>query len=168
MKTLNSTTWSNLYSGELKYNLTVKPSIAKAACLAVFIFVNVLLGSLLVFQVFSINLLALFFIGVVLVLMGWWSFNYFKLKQKTVHYNLNIMGMWEEINKQGIKELWQVDATSRVAFYGCYISLTTREGLNNQLSSFQKKNKQVFIFKDSLSVKSYARLCRVIHYVNSY
>ena len=165
MKTLNSTTWCSLYSGALKYNITVRPSVTKAIGWLAYFLTNAALIVLLVNAYYSVSAVTLFFIVGLVGLTSW--FGYFQLfsQQKIQHYQLHEQGCLAWVNSKGNKENWQLMAKSRVAFYGCYVVLQPSAYVhepNTHLIKKQKKNRSLFIFKDSINAADYARLCRII------
>lgn len=68
-----------------------------------------------------------------------------------------------ELSSQGLchfgDEYYQLRADSRLSFFGCWL-------IFNDISSTQKpivhKNKQLFIYRDSLSAQDFSRLTHVI------
>lgn len=82
--------------------------------------------------------------------------------QVDVNYQLNEQGQWQWVNKAGDIQRWQITNSSRVAIYGCYLTLLPIREVGGEGISAQ----QQFIFKDSLNVEDYARLCRVIRRIN--
>lgn len=82
--------------------------------------------------------------------------------QVDVNYQLNELGQWQWVNKAGEIQRWQITNTSRVAIYGCYLTLVPIREIGGEDTSAH----QQFIFKDSLNREDYARLCRVIRRIN--
>ncbi|NQY64865.1 MAG: hypothetical protein HRT38_14275 [Alteromonadaceae bacterium] len=65
------------------------------------------------------------------------------------------------------KQDLQLQRTSRVGFYGCWLSFKAVDEQKTIIKSGAGVNKSLFIFKDSLSDRDFSRLCRVINHVRS-
>jgi len=70
------------------------------------------------------------------------------------------------------KEQFQLLATSRYSFFGCWLHLVPLSNLSSSATlSYsiykRRKNKRLFIYRDSLSAEDFSRLSQVIRKLNN-
>lgn len=180
MKTQNLTKWSNLYSTELKCNLTVKPSLFP---------LELVLGLLFIFLLFTIftnekravlawqyAFLSTAFIFIVHRFSVWLLRFQQRNQNKVIEINGIIQsvryGLTSDIANDSDDSNYLLSSHSRVAYWGFYLVLNgpdndqTYHGLfsNNQRRWFGHKNKHklVFIDKRQLSKQQYSQLAFII------
>ena len=155
MKTKNLTAWCNLFSAESKHNLTIgasKLSTVVNACL--YILMPVLILAYFHHQLDFPSYLYWLFVPYI-ALIAYSERNRFQ-NQKTVIAEISVDGeyCW-------LTNVYQISKHSRVGWLGVSLVLVESKP-NKQKSLFSPKHKRIFIYKDSLSVVDYARLCRIV------
>lgn len=97
-------------------------------------------------------------------------------KQATMfHLALNEQGVfsfedavdYEVVSLSDKKEQFQLLATSRYSFFGCWLHVVslsnlTLPGLSTKTINQQNQKKWLFIYRDSLSTQDFSRLTKVI------
>jgi hypothetical protein len=148
VKTKSLATWSRLYSIELKYNITIVEFRQKLINYYTFyaVFLGVLLGAhFLRLPIFVITLLVLLFTG--------------KAIFKVINNYSNIGNFVIDNDGKCVfseHQEFQLDASSRVGWFGCWLVLTSFVVSNN------KEVKYLFLFKNSISSQDYSRMSRII------
>ncbi|GHE86156.1 hypothetical protein GCM10011501_13970 [Thalassotalea profundi] len=133
---------------------------------------NALLVLLLWSTFYPLNNITLLLALSVILYICWRVFVLKKQSQCQLFYQLDAKGNWQEVYNDRQIAHWQISDKSRVALYGCYLVLipiaepNTNTMLSNKIINDGTLTKQQFIFKDSLSIEDYARLCRVIRRIN--
>lgn len=153
-------TWSNLYSAESKYKLTLYCS----AHARIWLFSQ---GLILVFVLsFSLTLifeLAFFYmcLAVLLIYLPFFLLNGLTSRvppQATPDYfTLDLSGYCQF----SPDDIWLLTPASKLSFWGCYLSLEKIDPLTQKVLH-PKARQRRFIFKDSMNEQDYARLCRVV------
>lgn len=155
----NSIQWFNLYSTESKFSINVYKSSVK--WLLIFSCAFLLLVGLLALSFFESTpvLVLSLFIGVVVLLCL--SISIIATKQSSninakpvipfISFGLTVNG--EVLLSSG--EEYHLHSSSRHGLFGCWLVLIA----NDKDTPYRKS---LFIFKDSVSAKDYARLCRTI------
>lgn len=153
-------TWSNLYSTESKYKLSLKSS----AHARIWLFCQCLM---LVFVLsYSLSLIvnmAVFYLVVAVFLFGLLIFILSELtlgggtQTSPEYFTLDLSGYCQF----GLDDIWLLTKASKLSFWGCYLTLEKIDPLTQKVLE-PKIQKRRFIFKDSMNKQDYARLCRVI------
>ena len=150
-------TWSNLYSAESKYKLTLYCS----AHARIWLFSQ---GLMLVFVLsFSLTLifeLAFFYMCLVFLLI------FFLLNGSTSRFTSQATPEYFTLDLSGYcqfspDDIWLLTPASKLSFWGCYLTLEKVDPLTQKVAC-PKVQQRRFIFKDSMNEQDYARLCRVI------
>ncbi|WP_425451868.1 protein YgfX [Candidatus Colwellia aromaticivorans] len=164
--------WCNLYSTASKYNLCIKQSLyhylllfSGCICFSLLLisYVTYAYQFLLVTVVLTITLLSIFVakkrngqlttLQVILDEYGVCSFEY--MLENTVQSTVDR------------KEQFQLLASSRYSFFGCWLHMAPLSNLYppkfllNAINE-RGKNKRLFIYRDSLSAEDFSRLSQVI------
>ena len=159
MKTRNSTPWCNLYSTELKYNVTITPTY--------YAFYSYVVAFIATFCFFLVQFTYAYYVAVVLVsimvfLLGFLLNSAYVVQNKWLNfvYKHNtkankVITLSQARECEFNNQYWIIDARSRISFMGCWLVLNA----HSQPQVFER----VFIFKSSLDAKDYARLYRVIN-----
>lgn len=158
MKTKNSMAWFNLYSTELRYRVEVKPSYFPFYCV---IYLLILVACILTVHFTYAYLAVSFFVGVTVFLSGFIFYSKFSTQYKVYNYIVkhNVQEPYEiELSDKGecdfFGDKWLIHPNSRVSFFGCWLFLSE---VGSQCIS-----KKMFIYRQSLSHKDFARLCRMV------
>ncbi|XQW84311.1 protein YgfX [Thalassotalea piscium] len=170
VKIQNSMTWCNLYSVESKYKIEIQPSQLKALCWAIFTLMNFLFVFLFIEQIFQLSGIVRGVAFIITIIVSLYIFKYHKTRTTPLYYYLSENGELQWLAAANKRECWQITQSSRVAIYGCYLSLVPSKPMINSISnidSISVKTRQLFFFKDNLNVADYARLCRVIRHINN-
>jgi hypothetical protein len=168
VKTKSLTTWSRLFSSELKYNITVDESRQKFVKCYVFytVLLSIVLGGyflLLPLFIITLSIIAL------LILISL----FIRLIDKTIfkaikHY---LYGGNHASNKDNFiignegkcilaeHQTFQLDVHSRVGWFGCWLVLTSTSSV---AVSHEKVVRHLFLFKNSVSLQDYSRISRII------
>ena len=153
-------TWSNLYSTESKYKLTLYPS----AHARIWLFSQCLmLAFVLSFSVTLIFKIAFFYLAAAVLLLGLLIFLLndvtLRLTAQTTpeYFTLDLSGYCQF----GLDDIWLLTKASKLSFWGGYLTLEKIDPLTQKVVQ-PKVQKRRIIFKDSMSKQDYARLCRVI------
>jgi len=151
VKTKNLTTWSRLFSVELKYNITLNQSRPK--------FVNyypILVISLsLILGAFFFQLPLFITTSMILLLISKLFFESVLRYSSVSNKNNFIIGNDGKCLFLGNQE-FQLDANSRAGWFGCWLVLTSQNAENKQATKY------LFLFKHSVSEQDYSRLSRII------
>ena len=158
MKTKNLTTWCNLFSTELKFNITVKPSryhhYLRFAYLLFWVLISVLLFKST--ENYYIEWLIVF-VALVNVLYFYKARFQKAAYQNTLDKNLEISGDGEYVCNN---TKYCIQPSSCVGIWGVWLRL--KKVSDNGLPINKTANKLVFYFSDSFTNQEYSRLCRVI------
>ena len=168
----NSTQWCSLYSIESKCNINVAYSKAKhkiiRSCLALYVFLACYSFYQLYFndphtQIFN-------YIAVIIVLVAGFILSTYLLKSSNDNHVKQLVLHRDGLIDYGEYKGLTLGINSRIGWLGCWLILI-QPSINEELSSKQKfllfdskriKPMKVFIFKDSLSVRDYARLSQQV------
>lgn len=166
MKIKNSTPWCNLYSTGSKYNFSIKESRYRHYLF----FCSVVLLNLLliIYTTYAYQ----FVLTIVVLMMTAMSVLIVKrnAKQLTAFYmNIDENGvcsfesMFENsvVSSSDVSEQFQILASSRYSFFGCWLDMYSTKLLNNAINKKHIK-KQLFIYRDSLSSEDFSRLSQII------
>lgn len=158
--------WCNLYSNASKYNLCIKQSSNRSIfLLSGYIFFNLLLISYTTYAYQFVLVIVVLTMTVISVLIA--KKNTKKLT--TLQMNLDENGVCSfeymlepsVVSTVDVKEQFQLLASSRYSFFGCWLHMHSFESLTNTINKKHKK-KQLFIYRDSVSPEDFSRLSQVI------
>jgi hypothetical protein len=112
-------------------------------------------GLLFFFDV-SITVFILFFS----LLMVYCFYNIKQTTKSFMTFQLSTQGLVDF----NVEEQWEINIKSKLSWLGCWLVLDHVSQDNKTLNgpSRKKKQKSIFIFKDSVSDKQYARLSRIL------
>lgn len=174
MKTLNSTPWCNLYSTALKYDICVKPSrYRNLLWLSGCLFFNLLLISYITYAYQFLLVIVVLTITFMSILIAKKSNEQLTTLQFTLdeYHVYSFEDLLENtiINNVSRKEHFQLLASSRYSFFGCWLhmaplsnlSLATAAPLSYTINKKGQK-KWLFIYRDSLSAQDFSRLSQII------
>lgn len=172
MKTLNSIPWCNLFSIESKYNICIKASrYRNLLLLSSCIFLSLLLISYLTYAyqlVLGIAVLTITLVSTLII-----KRNQTQLTMYQMVLNENGVCSFEFSTKDApksnaySKEQFQLLASSRYSFFGCWLHMETLPNLSssqyipNAINKSHKK-RWLFIYRDSLTAEGFSRLSHVI------
>lgn len=175
MKIRNSTLWCNLYSTASKSNICIKQSRYRhLLLLSGVVFFNLLLISYLTYAyhfVLVIVVLTLTLLSVLIAKQG-------KEQLVTLQMILDEHGICSFKHMLGntvnstvdSKEQFQLLASSRYSFFGCWLHIVPLSSLSSSyllpnVISKRRKKAWLFIYRDSLSAEDFSRLSQVIRNV---
>ncbi len=172
MKTSNSTPWCNLYSTASKYDICVKQSrYRNLLWLSGCLFFNLLLISYITYAYQFLLVIVVLTITFMSILIAKKSNG----QLTSLQFTLDDYGVCSfeyplentVISNVGRKEQFQLLASSRYSFFGCWLHMAPFSNLSSSaLLSYainkQSKNKWLFIYRDSLSTQDFSRLSQVI------
>lgn len=155
----NSTQWSNLFLNELKYNINVYHDSAKffIAVSSTLLLTSILLVCYYFEQNPTLTQSAFIMFALFLCLFTG-AITYKRLEYKKQQSGLPLISF--ELTIEGdvnfsVNEKYSIHTNSRTGIWGCWLELIPNDGLKHN-------KKSIFIFKNSVSAKSYARICRAI------
>lgn len=146
-------TWSNLYSTESKYKVTVNSSVWRQVYLLINLATFVLALQYLYFA-------AIFWLSsAIFLLLATFLLAKLNSSEKAFIFQLDLMGRCQF----SVMDIWQLQSHSFLLPWGCLMLLgREQEGVNQK-----KVWRTLFIFKDSCSNKDYCRLARVVNKVRA-
>lgn len=157
MKTQNSTQWSNLYSNELSFKLTIYSSLLPLIIIVSIVYLlTVALASILLFEL-NPPLVQFFFVMAIMlfiVVIGLCGSRFSKVREQNRYFVKELTLLPNGVVEIGSKQ-HQMHLNSRIGFLGCWLCLTSKQEIKRGV-------KTLFIFKNSVSDESYSRLCRII------
>jgi len=177
VKTKNSIPWCNLFSIASKHNICIKPSRYRSLILlGGCVFFSLLLISYVTYAYQFVLVIAVLIITVMSVLIAKQSNEQLATLQITLDEH-GIFSFEYRLEKTGestvdTKEQFQLLATSRYSFFGCWLHLVPLSNLSSSATlSYsiykRRKNKRLFIYRDSLSAEDFSRLSQVIRKLNN-
>lgn len=172
MKTKSSTTWCNLYSTASKYNLCIKRS--RYRNLLIFggsVFISLLWIGYATYAYQFILMIGILTVAIISALIAMPNH-----KQPTkFHIALNDQGVcsfehtldYKVANLTDKKEQFQLLASSRYSFFGCWLHVVslsnlTLPELSPKTINQQSQKKWLFIYRDSLDTENFSQLTKVI------
>lgn len=162
MKTVNLMPWCNLFLSESKYNITVHQSRY-----GIMLYTGVSITALMLFLLYFTYAyhLALAIASALVVFLG---FYLAKARKKVVisSFELDSLG---RCTFDG-NNYFQLHKCSRFSFLGCWLQLKSSSTISGitQVGSVNNKgtNKDLFIFRDSVSQQDFSRITKVISQLN--
>jgi len=177
VKTTNSIAWCNLFSIASKYNICIKPSRYRSLLLlSGCVFFSLLLISYVTYAYQFVLVIAVLNITVVSILITKQSNGQLATLQMTLdEHGVHSFGYRLENTLESTvdtKEQFQLSATSRYSFFGCWLHMVPLSNLSSSAPlSYtiykRRKNKRLFIYRDSLSAQDFSRLSQVIRKLNN-
>ena len=156
----NSTQWFNLYSIESKFNINIYQSVIKWLLLVLCI--SLLFVALLAVYFFESapSLVLSVSIGFILLLFLGGNIRALKQSHRYIEKTASIPLLCLDLTIEGevlfsSDEKYFIHPSSRCGLFGCWLILMPDNGE-------KPKRNSLFVFKDSVSPKNYARLCRTI------
>jgi hypothetical protein len=164
--------WCNLYSTASKYNICVKQSrYRNLLWLSSCLFFNLLLISYLTYAYQLVLVIAVLTISLVSILIAKKFNDQLTLLQFTLD-EFSVCSFEDSFENKVVstinrKEKFQLLASSRYSFFGCWLQMTPLSNLSSSaLLSYaintKSKNKCLFIYRDSLSREDFSRLSQII------
>lgn len=144
--------WSNLFSVESKFKITLKTSKIQAW----FSFFGFVFLSLFVSYITYLSLHQLVDAPYQPFIILFFCYTAYLYHNHVVKFTSTVLGVFE-IDYNGycvfsVGEKYLITTSSRIGWYSCHLFLLCDD----------EKSKQLYIYKDACSRSDYARICRVI------
>lgn len=172
MKTTNLIPWCNLFSTASKFNICIKQSrYRNLLFLGGVVFISLLLISYVTYAYQFVLVIAVLTITIISVLITKQGDEQVTTLQLTLDkYGIcsfeHTLGNRAE-STDDIKEQFQLLTSSQYSFFGCWLVMQPLSNISSTAPLFsvinkKRKNKLLFIYRDSLSAVDFSRLSQVI------
>jgi hypothetical protein len=151
--------WCNLFSNASKYNISVRASRYKRVLYGLVSLVVCLILIIVFSYAYIVALVIL------VICLGIISF-YLSLNNYSPFTHCLTITSEGHVSMHNEAMTYQLLATSRLSFLGCWLKLQKSSNLNKPTPITEQANyKQLFIFRDSLSGQDFSRLVSVLKQV---